>query len=173
MRAAQNLLTPLVDKQSKLLNSQATDVKSSFVTTASLHLINIKSVTDLKEKIAQKYTERTSENGETVTLNDFDYELFRPNIVIDYDTPYVEEEIMQARIGNILLRQVGPAWRCKVTAIDWKTGDLSEVMEPYKSIHEDRNLKGIGGIFGIYMQLDIMAQDFFGFHFEQERLENP
>ena len=94
MRAAQNRLTPLEDKQSTLINSQATDVRSGFMIAASLHLINIKSVRDLKEKIAKKYMERTSENGESVTLNDFDYEIFRPNIVIDYDTPYVEEEIM-------------------------------------------------------------------------------
>jgi len=94
MRAAQNRLTPLEDKQSTLINSQATDVRSGFMTAASLHLINIKSVRDLKDKIAKKYMERTLENGESVTLNDFDYEIFRPNIVIDYDTPYVEEEIM-------------------------------------------------------------------------------
>lgn len=110
--------------------------------------------------------ERTSESGEPVTLNDFDFELFRPNIVIDSNEPYMEEEIMEARIENIMLRQVGPAHRCKVTAIDWKTGDRSEVMEPYKTICEDRHLKGIGGIFGIYLQLDIFNQDFFGFNFK-------
>lgn len=37
-------------------------------------------------------------------MNDFDYELFRPNIVIDYDSPYVEDEILQARIENVMLR---------------------------------------------------------------------
>ena len=106
-------------------------------------------------------------------MNDFDSELFRPNVVIDFDVPYSEEEIMEARIENILLRQVGPAHRCKVTAVDWKTGDFHEEMEPYSTINHQRNLKGIGGIFGIYMQLDIMANDFFGFKFEKERLYIP
>ena len=68
---------------------------------------------------------------------------------------------------------MGPAHRCKATAINWKTGDHSEDMEPYKTIYEERNLKGIGGIFGIYLQMDIMRQNFFEFKFKEDRLSNP
>ena len=60
-----------------------------------------------------------------------------------------------------------------MTAVDWKTGDFHEVMEPYQTINEQRHLKGIGGIFGIYLQLDIMSKDFFGFQFKQKRLKDP
>lgn len=55
------------------------------MTAASLHLVNIKSVKDLKERIANKYKEKVIDKNEAIALNDFDAELFRPNIVIDYD----------------------------------------------------------------------------------------
>ena len=83
------------------MNSQETDLRSGFVLAASLHLINKKSVTDLKQQIARKYQEKDSKAN---LQNNFDYELFRPNIVIDYDKPYIEEEITEARIQNIMLR---------------------------------------------------------------------
>lgn len=60
-------------------------------------MINQKSIDQLKKDVAAKYPE-----GEV--LNDFDEQLFRPNIVIDYGEPYVEEEFYQARIANMMLR---------------------------------------------------------------------
>ena len=69
-------------------------MRKAFVTTAAIHVVNIKSIESLKREILQKYASQSLDLPE---LN-FDYELFRPNIVIDYNSAYSEEEIFQSRI---------------------------------------------------------------------------
>jgi len=62
--------------------------------------VNEKSIQDLKGKIAKKYeNSKNNYRGENVETT-----LFRPNFLIDYDSPYCEEEFQELRIGNMMFR---------------------------------------------------------------------
>ena len=47
---------------------------------------------------------------------------FRPNIVVDCDTPWAEDEWRQIKIGGVVLDLVKPCTRCIMTGIDQSTG---------------------------------------------------
>jgi len=86
---------------------------------------------------------------------------FRPTFVIDedLDEAYCEEEFMEMRIANIMLRQVGPCVRCKTTSLLWKKNMRHPELEPYTTIDETRNHKEQGGpLFGTYLQPDIIGR---------------
>ena len=55
IRSPADRLTPIEGKQAKLLQQNDKDMKSTFKTCGSLHLINQKSVLKLKEDVALKY----------------------------------------------------------------------------------------------------------------------
>ena len=63
-----------------------------------MHIVNEASVKLLKEQYLAAY------EGTEEEINDFDAEMFRPNIVIDSKVPYSEDEFFEARINNILVR---------------------------------------------------------------------
>ena len=67
-------------------------MRKAFITTAAIHVINLKSIESLKEDITNKYKSSLNKQSEIPSL-DFDYQLFRPNVVIDFGHPYSEEEI--------------------------------------------------------------------------------
>ena len=76
-------------------------MRKAFITTAAVHVVNLKSIESLRQSIIEKYSEESPNN---IPRLDFDYNLFRPNIVIDYDEPFSEELIYQSRIENIMMR---------------------------------------------------------------------
>jgi uncharacterized protein YcbX len=58
------------------------------VTESALHIVNEASVDDLRQKSGA----------------DFDFRVFRPNIVIDYPISFDEDNFNQMRVGNIMIR---------------------------------------------------------------------
>ena len=141
IRASPDRGMPLIQDYVKLFHRDEGDRRAAFITDAAVHFINDASVRALK---------KDARPG-----NDFDHTTFRPSILIDEDPAYIEEEIFQARIANILFRQLGPCVRCKMTSINWAKSDRDELMEPYQTICETRQCDNLGPIFGTYMQPDI------------------
>lgn len=94
-----------------MLHVNPKDTKSNFIACTALHIINEASIRALKQVAQKKYD---------YEINDFDHNHFRPNILIDQEPAYCEEEMQQFRIENMLVRQVGPCSRCKMTSVNWQ-----------------------------------------------------
>ena len=76
------------------------DRMSNFLTGGAIHVNNVKSLLDLKAKVAMRY-ENSEEDyrGENVEAA-----VFRPSFLIDHDLPYCEEEFQEMRIANVMFR---------------------------------------------------------------------
>ena len=59
---------------------------------------------------------------------------FRPNLVIDGDTPWAEDKWKRIRVGEIEFEITHPCVRCVVTTIDQDTGQKSPDGEPLKTL---------------------------------------
>ena len=57
---------------------------------------------------------------------------FRPNIVVDGDTPFAEDNWQKVKIGDVIFRVVKKCARCHVINIDQETGLASK--EPLKTL---------------------------------------
>ena len=72
---------------------------------------------------------------------------FRPNIVIDHDTPWAEDSWQSIRVGDIVFDLVKPSSRCEMTNLDpesgEKTGDhVTRALAQYRR-SGDRRVKGV------------------------------
>ncbi|GBQ88074.1 MOSC domain-containing protein [Asaia krungthepensis] len=74
-------------------------------------------------------------------------ERFRPNIVIESETPWGEDDWTRLRIGTVELELVKPCSRCIVTTIDQETGVIPVPREPLKTLTGFRFRPG-GVMFG-------------------------
>jgi len=74
-------------------------------------------------------------------------ERFRPNIVIETDQPWAEDEWRSIRIGTVELDLVKPCSRCIVTTIDQESGTIPVPREPLKTMTGFRHRPG-GVMFG-------------------------
>ena len=123
------------------------------MSNSALHIVNEASIRALREVAQKKYDHE---------INNFDHSIFRPNILIDQEPAYCEEEMYEARIENMLIRHVGPCSRCKLTSINWDKLERDEDMEPYTTIMKTRQCvhqgKKLGAIFGTYVQPDFFKQ---------------
>ncbi len=59
-------------------------------------------------------------------------ERFRPNLVIDGEQPFIEDNWQRLRIGEVVLRVAKPCARCKVITIDQQTGVAGK--EPLRTL---------------------------------------
>lgn len=59
---------------------------------------------------------------------------FRPNVVVDGQQPWVEEQWKRVRIGDIEFEVTHPCVRCVVTTVDQKAGEKSADREPLKTL---------------------------------------
>ena len=57
---------------------------------------------------------------------------FRPNLVIDGEQPFIEDNWQRLRIGEVVLRVAKPCARCKVITIDQQTGVAGK--EPLRTL---------------------------------------
>jgi uncharacterized protein YcbX len=87
--------------------------------------------------------------------------IFRPTIVIETEEPYTEEEIQEARVDNVMFRQIGPCNRCKSCMMQWNANARSPILEPYQTLSTHRKQDGGMGnmIFGIYFQPDMIETE--------------
>ncbi|KAF2904992.1 hypothetical protein ILUMI_01176 [Ignelater luminosus] len=64
---------------------------------------------------------------------------FRPNFVVEFLQPFVENSCSQIKIGNILFKCDGQCTRCQMICIDQSTGEKS--VEPLKTLSKEFNGK--------------------------------
>lgn len=74
-------------------------------------------------------------------------ERFRPNIVVESETPWGEDDWRLLRIGTVELELVKPCSRCIVTTIDQETGTIPVPREPLRTMTKFRHQPG-GVMFG-------------------------
>ena len=113
LRSKPGRKTPLnreTEPWAQILHNSTKDTKSGFISSTALHIVNEASIRALRSVAQKKYDHE---------INNFDQSIFRPNILIDQEPAYCEEEMYEARIENMLMRQVGPCARCKLTSVNW------------------------------------------------------
>ncbi|XP_022919276.2 molybdenum cofactor sulfurase 3 [Onthophagus taurus] len=86
----------------------------SLVNEAQFLLINRKSVEWLLERIEKDHFNDTVEDL---------IERFRPNFVVDFKEPFVENHIEKIFIGKFIFSNVGNCRRCQMICINQKTGE--------------------------------------------------
>ena len=113
----------------------------------SFHIINKSSFEDLKRHVEAKYPDGLGNNYIST-------EQFRPNIVVDLDTPYAEDRHKEMRVGPLLFRHVGPTNRCSVIRMNFDRNCFVDENEPYKTLASYRTIPGYGVVFGNYVQIE-------------------
>ncbi len=75
---------------------------------------------------------------------------FRPNIVVESDEPWAENNWRSLRIGEVELKLVKPCTRCIVTSIDQQTGQPGpkSALAALKTLNPSQDPKNPGVIFG-------------------------
>ncbi|KAK9888128.1 hypothetical protein WA026_000398 [Henosepilachna vigintioctopunctata] len=134
------------DKESlKFYEYVTNDVFGLYSDLAALLLLNEKSVDDLNEKLKNKVTTKN----------------FRPNIVINGDIdPFVEDNYLWIKIGDVILRNVKDCTRCVLTTVDPETGIRDTSREPLKTLSKYRISKGPGKgpIMGINLEVVVPGE---------------
>jgi uncharacterized protein YcbX len=69
---------------------------------------------------------------------------FRPNLVVDGDRPFVEDEWRLLRIGDVELEVAWPSTRCVLTTVDPETGVMDPGGEPLRTLRSFR--RGSAGV---------------------------
>jgi uncharacterized protein YcbX len=104
----------------------------SFADGFPLLLISEASLTDLNSRLDQPVEMRR----------------FRPNLVIDGDLPYAEDDWRRIRVGEVEFEGVKNCSRCVFTTIDPDTGEKSPDMEPLRTLSSYRRRPEGGVYFG-------------------------
>ena len=84
---------------------------------------------------------------------------FRPNIGLKCQTPYYEDGLMEMRIGNLLIRNIGPTFRCEDTQVDYQNQKKNAENEPLSTLYTYRNLPTLGAAFGIYCKMEVIKDE--------------
>lgn len=87
-----------------------------------------------------------SGGGEEVSMT-----RFRPNIVIDSDEPWGEDDWGSLQIGGVILDLVKPCARCIMSTLDQKTGEKQgrEPLRSLKSLRTSNDPRNPGVLFGM------------------------
>jgi uncharacterized protein YcbX len=104
----------------------------SFADGFPLLVISEASLTDLNSRLDQPVEMRR----------------FRPNLVIDGDLPYAEDDWRRIRVGEVEFEGVKNCSRCVFTTIDPDTGEKSPDMEPLRTLSNYRRRPEGGVYFG-------------------------
>lgn len=83
---------------------------------------------------------------------------FRPNFVVDTDTPFEEDLFQEARVGSCFFRNVGPCIRCKAICINAPNADRNPELEPNNVLSKFRRHKNLGLTFGLYFQPEVLKE---------------
>ena len=136
----------------RLIFDRQDDLRKSFCSDAAFHVVNKQSVLDLAERVKQRHPEG---------LKDFfvSAEQFRPNVVIEWPEAYAEDRFMEMRVGPILMRTSGPCIRCNTIRLQLDKGKRLDDYEPYKTLGTYRNAPGMGHMFGMYYQMDVLETE--------------
>ena len=107
----------------------------AYADAAPILLVSRKSIEELNDRLENKVS----------WLN------FRPNIVIDGELPYEEDQWSSVRIGEVEFNGANTCARCGFITIDPKTGIKNSQGEPLKTLATYRNFKDKGICFGKYL----------------------
>jgi len=129
------------------------DVTRGFVSKCVLHLVNEASTRDLTKRVLSYYPDEKDRERIRVTSM-----AFRPNITIDTPFAYEEDRMLEARVGNTMIRLVGYCNRCKAVANNYETNDRNPEYEPNPTIEKYRKHE-LGNLFGTYHQVDIISSN--------------
>ena len=127
------------------------DLTRGFVSKCVLHLVNEASTRDLEKRVLAQYPDEAERSRIKVTSM-----AFRPNITIDTQFAYEEDRMLEARVGNTMIRLVGYCNRCKAVANNYETNDRNPELEPNPTINKYRKHPELGNLFGTYHQVDII-----------------
>ena len=136
-----------------IIHSLEGDRRKSFMTDASLLIVNLTSVDDLKQRVQARHP------GQETAFETLNFEVFRPNILIKTGEAYSEDLLSEMRIGSMLLRMASPCIRCNTPRCCYATCDKFPDNEPSSTMATYRNLKhptGKGVIFGVLCQQELM-----------------
>lgn len=75
-------------------------------------------------------------------------ERFRPNLVVETDEPWAEDEWKTVRVGDLVFDLVKPCARCVVITTDQRSGARPEGSAPLTELAATRTLQPFGAIFG-------------------------
>lgn len=112
-------------------------------------MINKSSVEDLEKKVKERHPEG---------LPNFfvSTEQFRPNVVVEWPIPFAEDKFFELRVGPILMRNSGPCIRCNTIRMNLDKCVRVEDREPYSTLASYRSVPGMGALFGMYYQMDVL-----------------
>lgn len=88
-------------------------------------LTNTASLADLNRRLEESYPN----SQQQIPMN-----RFRPNIVINSDQPFVEDQWKTIQIGTVYFDLVKPCSRCIVTTTEQNSGERNPLLEPLKTL---------------------------------------
>ncbi|VXD15739.1 MOSC domain-containing protein [Planktothrix paucivesiculata] len=115
------------------------DNQVSFADGYPCLLTNTASLTELNHKLTETYPT----SSEEIPMN-----RFRPNLVIDTDQPFIEDQWKTILIGEIYFDLVKPCSRCIVTTTNQESGERNPLKEPLKTLATFRQ-QPRGVMFGV------------------------
>jgi len=106
------------------LNMHIGDKICGYNVGSAIQFINSASVRDLKNRVSKKYT---ADEMKEIEMDDL---VFRPNLLIDTDKPYEEDDFAEVRVGSCFIRSSGPCRRCKAICIQNSKPEYNLNLEP-------------------------------------------
>jgi len=76
--------------------------------------------------------------------------------VLEWPEPFGEDRFFEMRVGPILLRNSGPCIRCSTIRMNLDSNVRVEDYEPYSTLATFRTVPGMGVLFGMYYQMDVL-----------------
>ena len=133
----------------RLIFDRRDDLRKTFCTDAAFHVVNKTSVEEVEKRMKERHP-----NG----LPNFfiSAEQFRPNVVIEWPEPFAEDKFFEMRVGPILMRNSGPCIRCNTIRMNLDSNVRVEDREPYSTLAQFRSVPGLGVLFGMYYQMDVL-----------------
>lgn len=120
---------PAQQRLSERKYSGAIDAANAFSDAFPLLLIGEASRQDLSRRV-----------GRDLPMN-----RFRPNIVLEGLGAYDEDELLELRVGKVILQVVKPCTRCSITTTEQSTGTLDGA-EPLRTLKGYRFDAALGGV---------------------------
>jgi len=94
-------------------------------------------------ELNRRITETYQEAAPIITMKHF-----RPNIVVETETAFEEDNWKIIRLGDLKFAVVKPCSRCIITTIDQKKGIKNELKEPLRTLGSFRQFGDQGVMFG-------------------------
>ncbi|HEX4190950.1 MAG TPA: MOSC N-terminal beta barrel domain-containing protein [Marmoricola sp.] len=104
---------------------------SAYADSCPVTLASLSSLNQLNDWIAEGALERGEEPPVPLPI-----ERFRPNVVVDGDVPFAEDDWTEIRIGGVAFRKPKRVDRCVMTTIS--VDDLSSSKEPIRTLARHR-----------------------------------